>query len=242
MKTYFLLATSLSISLLAAGCTETSGAIASAPATSVSVSGKNAQEIALEKEVNALQKQTRDIVARNTVEGAIVGAAAGCAIGLLLGGDGDDCLAGAAVGAVAGGVGGNAVGRAAAEKNKELVKQDQILANLKGINASLGSVNSRLSAVLAAQNSEVASLKRQLDGEQISNSVYESRVRAINSNRSAVIKGLGAAEQDVAKSRSELVGISKESGQSYPALQTAAKSTETRLKTLRSSVNLIPTS
>lgn len=242
MNRNFLTAVAVSFTMIAGGCTEGSVGGASGSSASVSVSGKNAAEIALEKEVVSLRQQTQDIIVRNTVEGAIAGAVAGCALVLMMGGDGDDCARGAVVGGVAGGVGGNAVGRAAAKKNEELVKQDQILANLKGINARLGSVNTRLSSVIAAQNTEIASLKRQLDGEQISQSAYDSRVRAINSNRSAVIRGLQAAEQDVSKSRVDLVNIGKQGGTSYPALQEAAQSTESRLKSLRSTVNLIPTS
>lgn len=242
MNRHFMTAVAVSFTLIAGACAEGPGGGTVNSSASVTVSGKNAAEIALEKEVVSLRQQTQDIIVRNTVEGAITGAVVGCALVLMMGGDGDDCARGAVIGGVAGGVGGNAVGRAAAQKNEELVKQDQILANLKGINSRLGSVNTRLSSVLAAQNTEIASLKRQLEGEQISQSVYSSRVRAINSNRSAVIKGLEAAQQDVSKSRVELVNIGKQGGTSYPALQQAAQSTESRLRSLRNTVNLIPTS
>lgn len=241
MNRTFLNAVAVSVALLTTACTEAGMSGSTGSSATTTVSGKNAAEIALEKEVKSLRQQTQDIIVRNTVQGAIAGAAAGCLLMVAMGGDGDDCAKGAVIGGVAGGVGGNAVGRKAAEKNAELVKQDQILANLKGINQRLGSVNTRLSAVLAAQNTEIASLKRQLDGEQISKSAYDSRIKAINANRSAVIQGLEAAEGDVSKSRAELVSIGKEGGTSYPALQTAAQSTESRLASLRSTVKLIPT-
>lgn len=236
-----LLATTLVLAMMTAACTDTTGGSVPGATSSVSVSGKNANEIALEREVMSLQQQTKNIIVRNTVEGAVVGALAGCALAVMLGGDEKDCARGAVVGGVAGGVGGNAVGRAAAEKNEELVKQDAILANLKGINTKLGSVQGRLSAVLAAQKTELASLKRQLDGDQISKSAYDARVRSINANRTAVSSGLQAAETAVARSRTELASVEKEGGRAMPALQTAAKSTESRLKTLRGTISLIPT-
>ncbi len=234
-----LIASTLTIVLMMSACTDTTGGSVTGATSSFSVSGKNANEIALEREVKALQQQTRNIIVRNTIEGAVVGAFAGCALAMMMGGDEQDCARGAMVGSVAGGVGGNAVGRAAAEKNTELVKQDAILANLKGINSKLGSVQSRLSAVLAAQKSELASLKRQLDAKQISKSAYDARVRSINANRTAVASGLQAAESGVARSRSELASIERQGGRALPALQSAAKSTESRLKAMRGTIDLM---
>ncbi len=244
-----LIASTLTIALMISACTDTTGGSVTGATSSFSVSGKNANEIALEREVKALQQQTKNIIVRNTIEGAVVGAFAGCALAMMIGGnrqDGDgrggngqDCARGAVVGGIAGGVGGNAIGRAAAEKNAELVKQDAILANLKGINSKLGSVQSRLSAVLAAQKSELASLKRQLDAKQISKSAYDARVRSINANRTAVASGLQAAESGVARSRSELASIERQGGRALPALQSAAKSTESRLKAMRGTIDLM---
>lgn len=237
-----ILAATVALALVTSGCTDTTGGTSAGAVSSVSVSGKNANEVALEREVMSLQQQTKNIIVRNTVEGAVMGALAGCALAVMMGGDERDCARGAAVGGIAGGVGGNAVGRAAAEKNEELVKQDAILANLKGINSKLGSVQSRLSAVLAAQKAEIASLKRQLDAKQISKSSYDARIRSINSNRTAVANGLQAAEAGVARSRTDLAAVEKEGGRPMPALQTAAKSTESRLKSLRGSIDLVPAS
>lgn len=135
-----ILAAAVALALVTSGCTGTTGGTSTGAVSSVSVSGKNANEVALEREVMSLQQQTKNIIVRNTVEGAVMGALAGCALAVMMGGDERDCARGAAVGGIAGGVGGNAVGRAAAEKNEELVKQDAILANLKGINSKLGSV------------------------------------------------------------------------------------------------------
>lgn len=99
-----------------------------------------------------------------------------------------------------------------------------------------------MSAVLAAQKAEIASLKRQLDAKQISKCSYDARIRSINSNRTAVANGLQAAEAGVARSRTDLAAVEKEGGRPMPALQTAAKSTESRLKSLRGSIDLVPAS
>ncbi|MCE6951788.1 hypothetical protein LAZ29_12700 [Cereibacter sphaeroides] len=207
----------------------------------ISASGKNASEIALERKVKSLSQQSRDIVVRNTVEGAVVGAVAGCALALMMGGNGDDCAKGAVAGGVVGAAGGHAVGRQAAEKNSELVKRDEVLARLKGINATLGSMQSDLHSVLKSQNAEIASLRRQVDADQISQSQYNSRLRAINSNRTAVSNGLQTAEQNVRKERLELASLERQDGRSLSTLTSAASSTEKRLASLRSTVSLIAT-
>ncbi|AZB57029.1 hypothetical protein EBL89_17110 [Cereibacter sphaeroides] len=227
---------------LAGGCTtETVGHSTKSAPSGFSVSNKTPKEISLEKQVKSLNQQSRDIVVRNTVEGAMAGAVVGCGVALLFGGNGDDCVKGAAAGAIVGGVGGNAVGQQAAQKNRDLVKRDEVLAKLKGINASLGSVQTNLRDVLRSQNAEIASLQRQVGANQITQSAYDKRVRAINSNRTAVVKGLQTAETNVSKERMELVSLEKQGGQSLSTLRSAASSTEKRLASLRSTVSLIPT-
>ena len=241
MKTGFIVSAIIALSMTSAACTDdTRGSSVFSLTSSVSVSGKNAAEISLEKEVKSLSQQTKDIIIRNTIDGAVVGAAAGCFMVLLMGGDEKDCAQMAVAGAVVGGAAGNSVGKAAAQKNTELVKKNKILDNLKGINSRLGSIQTKLSTVLASQNSEIVSLKRQLDAKQISSSSYNSRLRSIKENRAVVANSLQAAENDVAKSRVELVGMEKTSGTAYPTLKSAASSTESRLSALRKTINRIP--
>lgn len=248
-----ILAALTAVAFLVTACTDTTGGLSTGAGGSVSVSGKNANEIALEREVMSLQQQTKNIIVRNTVQGAVVGAVAGCALMTVFGGgspdpqgerrkfDANDCARGAVIGGIVGGVGGNAVGRAAAEKNQELVKQDAILANLKGINAKLGSIQNRLSSVLSAQKAEIASLKRQRDANQITKSAYDARIRSINANRTAVSNGLQTVQTGVARSRSELASFEKQGGRRMPALQSAAKSTESSVERLRRSISAVPT-
>lgn len=137
LKSKLLLASLACALTLSSACTTETAShpTSSAPTQrgSLSMSGKNAQEVALEREVKTLSQQTRDIVVRNAVEGAMAGAVAGCALVLLMGGNGDDCARGAIVGAAAGGATGYAVGQQAAQKNQELVKRNEVLAKLKGI-------------------------------------------------------------------------------------------------------------
>jgi chromosome segregation ATPase len=200
--------------------------------------GKTSAELSLEKQAKSLTEVSRNIVVRNTIEGAAAGALAGCLIAELTGGD---CAQGAILGGVAGGVGGNAVGKKAANVNKELVNQRQVIASLSGINKKLAGVQSSLRRVVSAQNTEIGSLKRQLNNKQISKSQYSSRLRAINSNRRNVSASLQRPEANVAKSRKTLVSLEKQGGKSLSSSKKAAASTQNRLANLRKSVSLVKT-
>ncbi|WP_456385741.1 hypothetical protein [Profundibacter sp.] len=200
-----------------------------------SVKGKTAAEIALEKETKSLSQVSKEIVTRNTVQGVIVGAVAGCVMAELFGGD---CAQGAVAGGIVGGVGGNAAGRKAAAANKQLVNQRQVIANLTGINKRLGSIQSNLRRVVASQNSEISSLRRRLASNQVSKAQYSSRVRAINSNRSAISSSLQRAENNVARSQQTLVNLGRQDGRSYSTERRAVTSTQNRLARLRKSASL----
>ncbi len=205
----------------------------------VSKAGKTPAEIKLEQDAQALNKQSRSIVVRNTVQGALVGAAVGCGIGLLLGGDEGACLRGAAVGGIAGGVGGNAVGQQAAAANRELVKRDEVLANLRRVSGGLTDVERQLRAVIRSQNSEIRSLRRQASAGQISDSAVRSRIRSINSNRSAVSATLGRTEANMANTTNEINQARQQGQRNLGALRNASSSTKNRIARARSSIRTV---
>jgi uncharacterized protein YcfJ len=201
--------------------------------------GKTEAERALEQQARSLNEVSRDIIARNTMQGALVGAAAGCGIALLMGGGGNDCVAGAVVGGVAGGVGGNMVGRQAAAKNVEIVQTREVVNNLAQVSTRLNGVEGNLRRVLASQNSEIRSLQRQVASNQISQSDYRTRVRAINSNRSVVISELERSEANVVKATRDLQSAQSQGQRGLaPAIQ-AANSNRTRIQRTKSAISLI---
>ncbi len=234
------------ISMLSVGCTETTmtgGSTTAAPrlaATSTSVSGKKtAAERDLEKEVKSLDRVTKDIIARNTIEGALVGAAVGCGLGILIGDSSKDCARGALAGGVGGAIAGNQVGRQAAAKNVELVKRDQILADLTGVSQRLNGVEANLRSVLRSQDAELASLRRQVAANQISQSSYNARVSAINSNRSAVDRGLAKAEANMVNSQKEIRVAQQKGQQGLAPVTDATVSTKNRLARNRRLIKLV---
>lgn len=232
--------------LALAGCVEgvpgasPSGASTGSSATQVAVArGKTAEERALEKEVRSLNEVTRNIVVSNTIQGALAGAAAGCLLARVTN---RDCADGAIAGGLLGGVAGNQVGRAAAQKKRELVSADQTLAKLQGVSQRLASVEGNLRSVVARQNSEIASLRRQVSAGQVSSRAAQSRINAINSNRRAVINGLDASRANVDKEQQNLIRVEQESGQSQARLKRAVGGTSNRIQRLRNSVSLVSTS
>lgn len=235
-----LLASSVSLS----ACNETTmtgGAGLSAKPVSTSfsvVSQKTAAEKKLEDDVKSLNKVTSNIIARNTVEGALAGAAIGCGLMLLMGGDADDCARAAVVGGVAGGAYGNQVGKKTAAKNVELVKRDQMLANLKGVSTKLNGIEGELRSVLKSQDAELRSLKRQLATNQISQSAYNARLNAINSNRKAVDAGLAQSEKNMIKAQNEIKVAQQKGQKSLSGLSQATISTKNRLARNRKLISL----
>ncbi|MEO1108183.1 MAG: hypothetical protein AAFX90_09700 [Pseudomonadota bacterium] len=223
------------ISLLLTACTDE----AFQSASSSSVAGKTQQEKQLEKQVKSLDQVSKDIIVNNTVQGALAGAVVGCGLGLLLGGDAGDCAAGAAAGGLIGGVGGNQVGRQAAAKNVEIVNSKQVLANLSNVSKQLSSVEANLRSVLASQNAELKSLRRQLDGGQLSQSAYNQRVNAIKSNRQVVSNELKRSEQNMDNTISELKTASSKGQPGLGGATNAAVSNKDRLARTRASINLL---
>lgn len=223
--------------LTLSACTEDS--LSGANLASPGGGKKTAAERKLEQDVRSLNQQTKDIVTKNTVQGALAGAAVGCGIALVLGGDGGDCARAGAAGAVAGGVFGNKVGRQAADVNKELVKQREVIADLTKINGRLGVIEGNLRSVVRSQNAELASLRRQVSAKQVSASQYNARVNAIQSNRKNIQKGLTVAENNVAKSQAQLVKLEKQGGKPLTQSKRAANSTQKRLANIRKSVRLV---
>ncbi|WP_424980026.1 hypothetical protein [Leisingera sp. S232] len=200
---------------------------------------KTPEERALEAEARNLNQVSRNIIVKNTLEGAAVGALAGCGLALLLGGDGGDCAAGAAAGAVVGGVGGHAVGAKTAKKNEEIVRTKEVVANLSQVSTRLNSVEAKLRNVLSSQSAEIRSLKRQLQAGQVSESAYKTRVRAINSNRSAVQASLAKSEQNMVNAKGQIAQARSQGQPGLAQASQAAESNRRRLARTRATIKAI---
>lgn len=225
------------IMMLASACTEESMQLAATGGGSNA--GKTAAERQLEQQAKSLNQVSRDIIVKNTVEGAIIGAAAGCGAALLFGGNRQDCVRGAVVGGVVGGVGGNAVGRKAAAKNEEIVKTAEVVKNLSQVSRRLNGVEANLRTVLRSQDAEIRSLKRQVASGQVSDRQYRARVNAINSNRKVVSNELLKSEQNIVKASAEIASARRQGQGGLGTAAKAASSNKSRLARVRSGIKTV---
>lgn len=198
--------------------------------------GKTSEERALEKEVANLNRTTRNIVVKNILEGAAVGAAAGCVTAAVTD---NSCGQGALIGGGLGAIFGASVGNKAANAKREIVQADQTIAKLKGIDSRLGGVEANLKAVLRSQNSEISSLRRQLAAGQATKSSVDARISAINNNRQTISARLQDSEKNLATEKAELVAAEKANGQKLSTTKRAVDSTSRRLRNLRGSVKQV---
>lgn len=208
-----------------------------APAAAVA-RGKTAEERKLERDVRNLNQITRDIVISNTIQGAVAGAIAGCVLANLTD---RDCKDGAIAGGIAGGIFGNQVGRQAAQAKREMVQLDATLAKLRGVSERLSRVETDLRAVVNRQNSEIASLRRQVNAGQVSASAAQARIAAINSNRQAVRDGLQSSRANVDREGAKLASLEHESAAGRTEVRRAVSNTSNRIARLRNSVRLVST-
>lgn len=157
---------------------------------------KTQEEVALERQARSFSSESRNIVTRNIVSGAAVGAVAGCALSHIFGGS---CGEGALAGAVVGGVGGAAAGQAQARANETQRAQGEIIANLRQSGQELRALEANLRRVAASQNAEVRQLNADVQANRITQAERDSRVRAINANRQAVAGSLAQGEENLTK-------------------------------------------
>lgn len=204
-----------------------------------SSAGKTAAERKLEADAKSLNQVSKKIIVNNTVQGALVGAAAGCGIALILGGNGSDCAAGAAAGGLIGGIGGNQVGQKAAQKNKEIVQTAAVVGNLAAVSKRLNTVEAELRSVLRSQDAEIRSLRRQVQAGQVSQSAYNARVRAIKSNRAVVNNELVKSERSVQEASNQLASAQKQGQPGLTKARQAAASNQRRLERTRSLIKQI---
>lgn len=133
-----------------------------------------------------LTHQTDYAPGRVILEGAVIGAALGCGIGLLLGGGAKDCAIGAGVGAVA----GDYAGAAVAEGNKRQIlaedKEDQLYAELQAEGEGLRAYNEKMEIAIARLNTDLKSLRSQQRKKLITAEQYEAELASLKRDSAAL--------------------------------------------------------
>ena len=126
-----------------------------------------ANEMQMQEQTNALNKMTRDIIRKSTVNGATIGAVAGCGLVLLSPSNAKNCVTGALAGGVVGATVGAAQGKKQAAKRVELVSPSALVRSIGKADDRMDVVSRDLPQLLKQQDAELASLNAEMTSGQI---------------------------------------------------------------------------
>lgn len=190
------------IALSLAGCMKTNEPMFStkgASAAQVSASA-SASETQMAQQTKALNQMTRDIIRKSTINGAAIGAIAGCGLIVLSASNAKNCVAGALAGGAVGAIAGNGNGKKQAAKRVELVNPSALVRSIGKADDRMEAVSRDLPGMLAAQDAELVTLNRQMSAGQITEAQFAHRFEVIKANREqlAEVLSLSAAQANEA--------------------------------------------
>lgn len=147
------------------------------------------QERVLMDQATALDRMSKDLVRKATLNGAAIGALTGCGLAVV-GGSKNQCIQAALVGGAAGAVAGHAKGKAQVKKRVEIVELSRVLPSLRKTTTQLGLVSGGVDALIAEQNAEIKALKQQVATGQVSQEAFDARLSDIRLVRSELAQSL----------------------------------------------------
>lgn len=186
-----------------AGCASLSVGPAYLPAASVAGQSEVAmlsladlpqREDELAAQSEALIAVTQKMVTVSTGRG--LGALAGCGTAMLAPQGAQNCFTGAAKGAAIGALAGRAAGEQAVATKFEPISATEMVKALRRSDTQLGHVQARLSAVLAAQDAELAALEAARDLGEVPTEAYAHRRAAVAAYRSDLAQRLTRTAQE----------------------------------------------
>ena len=191
MRTSRFIASAL-LALSVSGCVSSSEPMfSSRGAAPEQVSDLNAtNEIQMQEQTNALNKMTRNIIRKSTVNGAAVGAVAGCGLVLLSPGNAKNCVTGALAGGVVGAAVGAAQGKKQAAKRVELVSPSALFHSIRKVDDRMDVVSRDLPQLLKQQDAELASLNAKMTSGQITEDQFAHHFQLIKANRVQLAEAL----------------------------------------------------
>lgn len=177
------------IALGLAGCMKTSEPMFSTRGASVS-SSASASEIQMAQQADALTDMTRDIIRKSTINGAALGALAGCGLVVLSASNAKNCVAGALAGGAVGAVAGNAAGQKQAAKRVQLVSPSALVRSIGKADDRMDAVTRDLPALMAQQDAELDALNKKISAGEITEAQFAKRFEVIKANRAQLAEAL----------------------------------------------------
>lgn len=147
-------------------------------------------ETQMQQQTNALNNMTRDIIRKSTVQGAAIGALAGCGLILLSASNAKNCVTGALAGGAIGAAVGSANGKKQAAKRVELVSPSALVRSIGKADDRMDVVTRDLPQLLKQQDAELARLNGKLKSGQITEAQYTNRFEVIKANRMQLAEAL----------------------------------------------------
>lgn len=243
--TSYRFALAIALATIAAGCTMSQDPVTSTmnrSDTLLRVDPKalhmTDEERLLQEQAAALDDMTRAIIRASTLRGAGYGAAAGCGLALVSASSAGRCAAGALVGGAVGGVIGHEAGKHKVAKRVQLVSRDDAARALSRASARVGSLNSRVQALIATQDAERDLLKHQLGRGEITKAQYDARLTGMRQTRQALAEALSLSAKR-AKEAHRLLATAQTKGQDGLTWHLeAAQELETDAESARSQIQL----
>lgn len=147
-------------------------------------------ETQMQQQTAALNNMTRDIIRKSTINGAAIGAVAGCGLILLSPGNAKNCMTGALAGGVVGAAVGAAKGKKQAAKRVELVSPSALVRSIGKADDRMDVVSRDLPQLLAQQDTELAQLNSKMKSGKITEAQYAQRFEVIKANREQLAEAL----------------------------------------------------
>ncbi|MGH1576135.1 hypothetical protein [Planktotalea sp.] len=149
-----------------------------------------ANEEVMMEQAGALTKMTRDIIRKSTVQGAAVGAVAGCGLAILSASNAKNCVTGVIAGGAVGALTGNAVGKKQAQNRVQLVSPSALVRSIGKADDRMDVVSRDLPGMLAAQDAELNTLTLKMAQGEITEAQYTQRFEVIKANRAQLAEAL----------------------------------------------------
>lgn len=182
----------LTVSIALSGCLPSNEpTFSSRGAGPETISMHNASnEMKMQEQADALSSMTRSIIRKSTVQGAAIGAFAGCGLIILSASNAKNCVSGAVVGGAIGAVAGAASGKKQAVKRVELVSPSALVRVIGKADDRMDVVTRDLPNLLKKQDTELSLLNDRMKSGQISEDQYAHRFEVIKANRAELAEAL----------------------------------------------------
>ncbi len=192
------------LALSVAGCVKTNEPSFSTRGTAAQIATSGVSEAQMAEQTNALTSMTRDIIRKSTLNGAALGAIAGCGLVVLSASNAKNCVAGALAGGAIGAVAGNANGKKQAMKRIELVNPSALVRSIGKADDRMDVVSRDLPGMLAQQDAELSKLNAQMNAGQITEAQFASRFEVIKANRAQLAEALSLSAAQASEAHKNL--------------------------------------